>query len=132
MPNASSVRRSRGVTSHATRVCASAIAGPGRERVEQRGGDVGDRDGDRRTLATALADLLGPEGLLAKSVIGSTGEELQKNFGPVLEVIINGRYGWLLTAAVSVGVPLVFFLVFERWFLVPLPKGPLEAMFGFG
>ena len=25
-----------------------------------------------------------------------------------------------------VGVPLVFFLVFERWFLVPLPKGPLE------
>ena len=42
-----------------------------------------------------------------------------------------GRYGWALTAAVSVGVPLVFFLVFERWFLVPLPKGPLEALMGF-
>ncbi len=42
-----------------------------------------------------------------------------------------GGYGWPLTALVSVGVPLVFFLVFERWFLVPLPKGPLERMLGF-
>jgi hypothetical protein len=43
----------------------------------------------------------------------------------------HGRYGWGLTAAVSVGVPLVFFLIFERWFLVPLPKGPIERMLGF-
>ena len=42
----------------------------------------------------------------------------------------HGRYGWLPTLAVSVGVVLVFFLVFERWFLVPLPKGPLEAWLG--
>ena len=41
-----------------------------------------------------------------------------------------GKYGWLPIAAVSIGVPLVFFLVFERWFLVLLPKGPLEALFG--
>jgi putative tricarboxylic transport membrane protein len=43
----------------------------------------------------------------------------------------HGRYGWALTAAVSVGVPLVAFLVFERWFLVPLPKGPIENWLGF-
>jgi putative tricarboxylic transport membrane protein len=43
----------------------------------------------------------------------------------------HGRYGWALTAAVSVGVPLAFFLVFERWFLVPLPKGPIERLLGF-
>jgi putative tricarboxylic transport membrane protein len=42
----------------------------------------------------------------------------------------HGGYGWLLTVAVSVGVPLFFFLVFEKWFLVLLPKGPLEAMLG--
>lgn len=42
-----------------------------------------------------------------------------------------GRYGWLPTAAVSVGVPLFFFLVFERWFLVPLPKGPIEQLLGY-
>ncbi len=43
----------------------------------------------------------------------------------------HGKYGWPLTAAVSVGVMAVFFVVFERWFLVPLPKGPLEALMGF-
>ena len=42
----------------------------------------------------------------------------------------HGKYGWALSAAVSIGVPLVFFGVFERWFLVPLIKGPLEALFG--
>ena len=42
----------------------------------------------------------------------------------------HGKHGVALTAAVSLGVPLFFFLVFERWFLVALPKGPLEAMFG--
>ena len=43
----------------------------------------------------------------------------------------HGKHGVALTAAVSLGVPLFFFLVFERWFLVALPKGPLEAFFGF-
>lgn len=43
----------------------------------------------------------------------------------------HGRYGWAATALVSIGVPLVFFLVFERWFLVPLPKGPIERSLGF-
>ncbi len=42
----------------------------------------------------------------------------------------HGRFGWPLSAAVSVGVPLTVFLVFERWFLVPLPKGPIEALLG--
>ena len=32
---------------------------------------------------------------------------------------------------VSVAVPLVLFFMFEKWFLVPLPKGPLEAMLGY-
>lgn len=43
----------------------------------------------------------------------------------------HGRFGWPLTAAVAVGVPLLLFMVFERWFLVPLPKGPIERMLGF-
>jgi putative tricarboxylic transport membrane protein len=42
-----------------------------------------------------------------------------------------GKYGWALTVPVSVGVPLFFFLVFERWFLVPLAKGPIERLLGF-
>lgn len=43
----------------------------------------------------------------------------------------HGKHGWLLTAVVSLGVPLACFAVFERWFLVPLPKGPVEALLGF-
>jgi hypothetical protein len=42
----------------------------------------------------------------------------------------HGSHRWATTAAVAVGVPLLFFFVFERWFLVPLPKGPLEAALG--
>ena len=43
----------------------------------------------------------------------------------------HGKFGWAATVGVAVAVPLVFFLVFERWFLVPLPKGPIEAWLGF-
>jgi putative tricarboxylic transport membrane protein len=42
-----------------------------------------------------------------------------------------GRYDWSLIAAISLGVPLVTFLIFERWFLLPLPKGPIEEYLGF-
>lgn len=43
-----------------------------------------------------------------------------------------GKYSWWKVAAVSVGAAVVFFLIFERWFLVPLPKGPLESLLGLG
>ncbi|KQU77961.1 tricarboxylate transporter [Rhizobacter sp. Root16D2] len=42
----------------------------------------------------------------------------------------HGQYRWPATAAVSVGVPLLLFAVFEKWFLVPLPKGPIEHLLG--
>jgi len=42
----------------------------------------------------------------------------------------HGQFGWGATAAVSIAVPVAFFLVFERWFLVPLPKGPIENLLG--
>ncbi len=41
-----------------------------------------------------------------------------------------GKYPWWLVAAVSIGNSVVFFLVFETWFKIPLPKGPLEAALG--
>ena len=41
-----------------------------------------------------------------------------------------GRYGWPMTAAVALGVPVAVYFIFERWFLVPLPKGPVEEWFG--
>jgi putative tricarboxylic transport membrane protein len=41
-----------------------------------------------------------------------------------------GKYPWYKIAPVALGVSVVFFLVFEIWFRVPLPKGPLEAALG--
>jgi putative tricarboxylic transport membrane protein len=41
-----------------------------------------------------------------------------------------GRYSWPVVAAVSIGVPFVTYIVFEKWFLVPLPKGPIEDWLG--
>ena len=41
----------------------------------------------------------------------------------------HGGHGWLLSAAYGAAVMVVFFLVFDLWFRVPLAKGPLEALF---
>lgn len=43
----------------------------------------------------------------------------------------HGRFGWSRIVPVSVSVPVAMFLLFEVWFLVPLPKGPLEALIGY-
>jgi putative tricarboxylic transport membrane protein len=42
-----------------------------------------------------------------------------------------GDFGWLASLAVALGTMLLFFLTFELWFLVPLPKGPIEDALGF-
>ena len=42
-----------------------------------------------------------------------------------------GKYSWLKIAVVSIATMVAFFLMFEVWFSVPLPKGPIEAMLGF-
>jgi putative tricarboxylic transport membrane protein len=43
-----------------------------------------------------------------------------------------GKYPWWKVAAVSVGHSVVLFVIFEIWFLVPLPKGQLERWLGIG
>jgi len=44
---------------------------------------------------------------------------------------IIGRYTWLRSVAVGAGVSLATFPLFEIWFTIPLPKGPLEALLGY-
>ncbi|MCS0495240.1 tripartite tricarboxylate transporter TctB family protein [Ancylobacter sp. MQZ15Z-1] len=41
-----------------------------------------------------------------------------------------GKYGIPLSLAVAFGVPIFFYITLERWFLIPLPKGPVEALLG--
>jgi hypothetical protein len=42
-----------------------------------------------------------------------------------------GKYRWPAAVSTAVVVPVLIFIFFERWFLVPLPKGPIERMLGF-
>lgn len=48
-----------------------------------------------------------------------------------LFMMIIGREGLAKSIGVGIAVPLALFFMFERWFLVPLPKGPLEAWLGY-
>jgi putative tricarboxylic transport membrane protein len=41
-----------------------------------------------------------------------------------------GKYPWWKVALVSVTTVVVFYFIFEIWFKVPLPKGPLETLLG--
>jgi hypothetical protein len=44
---------------------------------------------------------------------------------------LQGKYRWPATLSVAAGVPAAIFALFELWFLVPLPKGPIERLLGF-
>jgi putative tricarboxylic transport membrane protein len=46
-------------------------------------------------------------------------------------MILIGRENPLRALGVGIAVPVALFLMFEKWFLVPLPKGPLEAWLGY-
>ncbi|MDF2763178.1 MAG: hypothetical protein K0S81_156 [Rhodospirillales bacterium] len=43
----------------------------------------------------------------------------------------HGRFPILKSAPVAILVPLGLFFMFELWFLIPLPKGPIEEWLGF-
>jgi putative tricarboxylic transport membrane protein len=42
-----------------------------------------------------------------------------------------GKHHWLSVVAVSLLVPLASYFVFDRWFLIPMPKGLWGAYLGF-
>ena len=43
----------------------------------------------------------------------------------------HGRFPLVKFAPVAILVPLALFFMFELWFLIPLPKGPIEEWLGF-
>jgi len=42
-----------------------------------------------------------------------------------------GRHSWITVIVLAVSVPVLTFMIFELWFLVPMPKGPLEDWLGY-
>jgi hypothetical protein len=41
-----------------------------------------------------------------------------------------GKFNLGRTAPIAIGIPAVLFALFEIWFKMPLPKGPLEQLLG--
>ena len=46
-------------------------------------------------------------------------------------MMVISNFGIVRTALIAIFVPVLTFIVFEKWFLVALPKGPLEHMLGY-
>ncbi len=44
---------------------------------------------------------------------------------------LAGKYSWLRGTVVGLGVSVSAFVMFEIWFKIPLPKGPLENLLGY-
>ena len=44
---------------------------------------------------------------------------------------VMAKFSWLKVILVSVGISVALFWMFEIQFMVPLPKGPLESLFGY-
>lgn len=44
---------------------------------------------------------------------------------------LAGRYSWMRSTTVGLGVSVSAFVMFEIWFKIPLPKGPLENLLGY-
>jgi len=44
---------------------------------------------------------------------------------------LAGNYSWTRSIAVGAGVSVSAFVMFEIWFKIPLPKGPLESLLGY-
>ena len=42
-----------------------------------------------------------------------------------------GKYRWITVLAISILIPLAGYVVFEKWFLIPLPEGSLTGRLGF-
>jgi hypothetical protein len=83
-----------------------------------------------RERATPVLKVLGPAAglVLAMQVIGLY-VAAALYIGLYMRWI--GRHRWVTVAALGLAIPLVTFIVFEHWFLVPMPKGPLEVWLGY-
>lgn len=63
-------------------------------------------------------------------VIPYTGIYLASAVLIALFMLWLGKYRVPLALSIAIGVPVAIYFMFEKWFLVPLPKGPIEDWLG--
>jgi len=69
--------------------------------------------------------------LIYVGAIGSIGIYVASAIYIALFMWYFGQYAIWTGALTGTGIAVALFAMFERWFLVPLPKGPLEAWLGY-
>ena len=74
--------------------------------------------------------------IFVPSTLYVLGVQLVGIYGPSAVFIslfmrIVGKYTWLRSTLVGVAVSASSFVMFEIWFKIPLPKGPLENLLGY-
>jgi hypothetical protein len=84
---------------------------------------------DRSALKLVLQILVPTAGYVV--LIGFLGLYVASAIYIVFFMCWLGRYSLLKALPIGVVIPLILFWLFEIMFLIPLPKGPLEAAFGY-
>lgn len=88
------------------------------------GGPFATREQLRRSVALLLPTIA------MAVVMGFVGTYLTAAVYLAFMAQRHGGLAWSRAAALGVGASVLFFLVFEVWFGVPLAKGPIELWFG--
>lgn len=94
-----------------------------------RGHGAGEIFVSLRPFGRVLAVLI--PSLVYVALIGYIGIYIASGIFIFVFMIVLGRQNPLKAVGVGVIVPVVLFFMFEKWFLVPLPKGPFEAWLGY-
>lgn len=94
-----------------------------------RGHGAGEIFVSLRPFGRVLAVLV--PSLVYVALIGYTGIYIASGIFIFVFMIVLGRENPLKAIGVGTIVPVVLFFMFEKWFLVPLPKGPFEAWLGY-
>ena len=82
--------------------------------------------GQLRLVATVLLPLI-----VFVAAIQFTGIYLASAVFIGAFMVFIGKFSWWKALLTGVGTTLALFWIFETMFQVPLPKGPLEAFFGY-
>jgi len=94
-----------------------------------RGHGAGEIFVSLRPFGRVLAVLI--PSLIYVALIGYIGIYVASAIFIFVFMIAVGRENPFKAIGVGAIVPIVLFFMFEKWFLVPLPKGPFEAWLGY-
>ncbi|ODN68393.1 tripartite tricarboxylate transporter TctB family protein [Methylobrevis pamukkalensis] len=95
-----------------------------------RARDVGNETFVERTGLKQIFQVLIPT-MIFVAMIGYTGIYVASAIFIAFFMVYLGKYPVQKVAPVAIAIPVFLFVMFEIWFLVPLPKGPLESMIGY-